>query len=88
MRGDERAMTDHDLPDLFRFDDGTRVQTRADWARRRREIAAVLVPVEYGALPPAPAKTTAAELHRSLAPHFDGAEFRPYRVSIAGSPAV
>jgi hypothetical protein len=80
-------MPDHELPDPFRFDDGTRVRNEADWTRRRAEIARAIIPIEYGDLPPRPSATTAVELHRSTEPRFLDAEFRQYRVSIADAPA-
>lgn len=41
------------LPDLFRFNDGAPVSTAEDWAKRRAEIAASVIGIEYGPLPPA-----------------------------------
>jgi hypothetical protein len=43
-----------ELPDLFRFSDGSRVQSPADWSRRRVELLDVLQAVEYGRMPAAP----------------------------------
>ena len=43
-----------ELPDPFQFKDGSRVQNRADWARRREEIKRTLLDLEYGPLPPTP----------------------------------
>ena len=40
-------------PDPLRFDDGTEVAP-ASWPRRRRELARVILPHEYGGMPPAP----------------------------------
>jgi hypothetical protein len=42
-----------DLPDPFLFNDGSRVQSPADWARRRKEIVEAVLTYEYGRLPPA-----------------------------------
>jgi hypothetical protein len=81
-------MTAHELPDLFRFDDGTRVQTHADWPRRRAEIADAIVPIEYGEPPPHTAATTWFELKRSIADRFGGAELRQYMISISASPRI
>lgn len=52
-----------ELPDLFLFDDSTRVATAADWARRRRELLKAVLDIEYGALPPTPPATQAELLH-------------------------
>ncbi|MBN1342265.1 MAG: hypothetical protein JXQ73_06275 [Phycisphaerae bacterium] len=43
-----------DLPDPFRMNDGSRVASREDWTRRRREIAEMLAYYEYGHVPPPP----------------------------------
>lgn len=42
------------LPDPFGFLDGSRVQTKEDWARRRKEILALVLDIQYGHLPEAP----------------------------------
>ena len=42
------------LPDIFTFADGARLETPAQWERRRRELLRVLCREEYGCLPPAP----------------------------------
>ncbi len=42
------------LPDPFLFADGTRVKTRADWERRRKEILDTAVELEFGGMPPKP----------------------------------
>jgi dienelactone hydrolase len=81
-------MSAHELPDLFRFKDGTRVQSRADWPRRRAEIAGAIVPVEYGEIPPPVPATTRLELKCSTPDRFDGAESRQYLISIAASPRI
>ncbi len=76
-----------DLPDLFQFANGTRVLTPSDWLERRKEIAASLLPIEYGDLPPAPQKTIATELHRSTVTAFQNASFLQFRVSLAEAPS-
>ncbi|MDH7570144.1 MAG: hypothetical protein QHJ73_11230 [Armatimonadota bacterium] len=48
-----------EFPDPFRFLNGERVATRAQWERRRAEIRALLLHYEYGQAPPAPANLTA-----------------------------
>ena len=42
------------LPDPFLFLDGSRVQTKEDWARRREEILELVLNIQYGHLPEAP----------------------------------
>ena len=41
-----------ELPDPLRMADGTRVQTREDWEKRRREMADMLAWYEYGSHAP------------------------------------
>ena len=42
------------LPDMFRFEDGSRVQSIEDWEKRRREILDVAVETGFGGMPPKP----------------------------------
>ena len=42
-----------ELPDPFTFADGSKVKSREDWGRRRKELVDLVVGYEYGALPPA-----------------------------------
>src|SRR5262245_17386129 len=51
-----------DLPDPFKFTDGDRVQTPADWEVRRKELQELIVQNEYGHLPPAPKDMIAVPL--------------------------
>lgn len=44
------------LQDVFEFQDGRRVQSRADWAERRKELRAILERTCYGTLPPVPSE--------------------------------
>jgi Viral BACON domain len=46
------------FPDPFTFMNGTRMSTRAEWACRRAEIAALAQEFEYGAKPNTPASAT------------------------------
>ena len=81
-------MAAHELPDLFRFYDGTRVRERVDWRRRRAEIANAIVPLAYGEIPPAAPADPPFEFKRLPADHLGGAEARKYLISIAASPRV
>lgn len=47
------------LPDPFRFFNGRKVKTRADWARRREEIRDLMQYYEFGRKPPKPSVLTA-----------------------------
>ena len=69
-----------ELPDPFRCEDGARVSTLAQWQRRRREIRDLVVDIEYGGLPPAPAETRCEKLHSSTVKHLGGAQFVSCRV--------
>jgi len=51
-----------ELPDPFLMNDGQRVATRADWAKRRQEIKDMILYYEYGRLAPAPRNLAAKEL--------------------------
>jgi hypothetical protein len=55
LPGPDRHPAVSGLPDPFRFADGRRVATRAEWARRRKEFAELLSRYQYGHAPPAPA---------------------------------
>lgn len=41
-----------ELPDLLTFADGSPVRTPADWERRRREVANIVIPGLFGGMPP------------------------------------
>ena len=71
------------LPDPFRFENGEKVRTVAEWERRRREMRDLIVEIEYGGLPPAPSTTRCEELHTATVKGFDNARYVSYRV-IAG----
>jgi len=51
-----------ELPDPFLMNNGERVKTRADWAKRREEIKAMMLYYQYGHMPPAPKNVTAKVL--------------------------
>lgn len=60
----------NELPDPFMMNDGSRVATRADWAKRREEIKEMMLYYQYGHMPPAPAEVSARVLSSAVA--FDG----------------
>ena len=43
-----------ELPDPFRLPDGTRVETRRQWKRQRKDLLRAVLHYEYGPLPPVP----------------------------------
>ena len=70
---------DGQLPDLFTFNDGSPVRTAEDWGRRRKEIAGIIIPIEYGGMPPAlPPEATGVEI-------LHGRANAIYRFEIEGS---
>lgn len=71
------------LPDPFRFQDGSYVRTPEDWRKRREEIIALLTYYEYGHMPPAPAKVEAVETDAQDV--FDGVA-REIRVTLSFGP--
>lgn len=50
------------LPDPFLMNNGKRVKSKADWAKRRKEIKAMMLYYQYGHMPPAPKNVTAKVL--------------------------
>lgn len=54
-----------EFPDLFTFDDGSKVVSPADWQRRRDELKAILLFYQYGNMPPRPDQVTVAEKERA-----------------------
>jgi hypothetical protein len=51
-----------ELPDVFTFNDGSRVKSVADWSRRRSEIRRTLEYYATGQMPPAPGNVKGHEL--------------------------
>ena len=68
------------LPDPFRFQSGVRVESLADWRRRRRELTDLVVAIEYGGLPPTPSGVTGEALYRHKARCFGEASYTQYRI--------
>jgi hypothetical protein len=61
LPGQEKLPSNLELPDPFQMNDGSRVKTPADWARRRAELTELILGYEYGRMPPAPGNVKAAE---------------------------
>lgn len=74
-----------ELPDPFRMNDGSRVKTPADWAKRRDEMRAMILYYEYGHMPPAP-KTIQATV-ASTKTILDGAATEK-RLTLAMGPGL
>lgn len=73
-----------ELPDLFQFNDGSRLHSPADWPRRRDEIMEAILSIEYGHMPPKPAGIRVEDLHPSAVKRFGGARYMQYRLVIEG----
>ncbi len=69
------------LPDLFLFDDGKRVSSPDDWQRRREELLAHILEIEYGRLPPRPDWVRADELHSHVVRDFLNARHVQYQIA-------
>lgn len=68
------------LPDVLRSDSGVIIDHPDQWPARRAEIAAHLLPLAYGPLPPTPATTGFELLHSARVARLDGAELLSFRV--------
>src|SRR5579883_3473280 len=69
-----------DLPDFLTFNDGSKVQSLADWERRRAEMRDILSYYAIGHMPPPPGNVAGATLRTQ--PVLDGqATYRLVRLS-------
>jgi len=74
-----------ELPDLFRFINGDRVCSVDDWRRRREELRALILEIEYGPLPPLPAAVRGELIHRQHPDkRFLNAYHFQYRITVEG----
>ena len=74
-----------ELPDLFRFENGDVVRRIEDWPRRRQELLAPLLEIEYGRLPPTPPGTDGEALHYNAVARFLKARHDQYRLVTRGN---
>ena len=72
------------LHDLLRSDSGTIIDQADQWPARRAEIAAHLLPLAYGPLPPTPSCTDCELLHVATVRQFSGAQLLSCRVRPLG----
>jgi hypothetical protein len=72
------------LPDLLRADCGTRIDHPEQWPARRAEVAAHLLPLAYGPLPPTPSRTDCELLHAATVRRLGGAQLLSCRVRPLG----
>lgn len=75
------------LPDPFLSRDGHRAVTVSQWDCRRRDIAATMLPLLTGAMPPVPAATECVFLHEAVVRRFGAARLLNLRVLVDGRPA-
>ena len=73
-----------ELPDLFTFEDGSRVVTPEDWRRRRAELEELILDLEYGHLPPAPEGLRVEDLHPTSVKRMHNAKHNVHRLVIEG----
>ncbi len=74
----------NELPDLFRFNSGQRVETPADWSRRRTELRQAVLDLEYGQLPPTPNQIRSVELHSHKLKRLQDARHSQYHLLVDG----
>ena len=80
-------MNTPELPNPFRFRDGSWVKTHADWERRRQELLDLVIPLEYGGLPPTPSGVRFEPLHTHIVRSLNNAPFTQYRIFHADEPS-
>ena len=76
-----------ELPNPFQLCDSSWVRTAPQWQQRRLEMAALMIPLAYGELPPAPRHTACVELHAAVVQRLGGAHLLSYRVEVDREPA-
>jgi hypothetical protein len=79
-RANRRREVGRELQNPFIFYDGSTLGSAQEWARRRREIHDLILPLEYGDIPPAAGPVSSEELYRHEAAKLDGASHRQYRL--------
>lgn len=72
------------LQDLFRFENGRRVENWDDWLKRREELLELILSIEYGHLPPTPTSVKGLELHNHVEPSLLNAQHIQYHVTSSG----
>ncbi|MGA2975806.1 MAG: hypothetical protein ABSF77_10910 [Spirochaetia bacterium] len=77
-----------ELPDPFLMRGDARVQSADEWGKRRQEILDLVIPLEYGRLPPIPDRTEGEELHHHEVEQLDNARHVQYRIRTGPRKAV
>ena len=75
------------LPDALQFDSGAMLSVPAQWPARRLELAARMLPLAYGLLPPAPKALQCDVLHTALVRRLKDARLLSCRVAVDGVAA-
>ena len=66
MPGVDRLPARAELPDILTMNDGTKVKTPVQWAKRREEMKKILEYYATGVIPPAPSNIQGTEVHSEL----------------------
>ena len=56
------------LPDLFKFNDGSDVKSLEEWKKRRKELVEPLMFYQYGSMPPRPDKIAIESIKKRITP--------------------
>lgn len=75
------------LPDALRFESGALLRAPEQWPARRLELAARMLPLAYGVLPPAPRAVSCEILHAAPMRCLQGARLLSCRVGVDGGAA-
>ncbi|MCP4639366.1 MAG: hypothetical protein GY851_02985 [bacterium] len=78
----ERFPLIEELPDPFLFQDGRRVQTREDWAERRKEMLDLVLHHQYGRVPAAPGNVQVHEVLGTSKDEYNGVDCTTLRLSM------
>lgn len=73
-----------ELPDLFRLNDGSMVDSPEAWRRRREEMAEAIVGIQYGGMPPLPEAVRSELLHPTNMTRLLNARHEGHRLNIEG----
>ena len=90
MSASNDAKLIQELPDLFTFANGGKVDSKDAWRLRRKELLEQIQSLEYGHIPPKPSSTKVNVLHCGDTPERFGlrAKFHSYRISSGDDPRL
>lgn len=81
-----RPVIDMELPNPFRFKDGSAVNAVRDWPKRKHEILKQVIELEYGGMPPVPSATQGELLHSNIMRRHGGGLYQTIRVIVQSQP--